>query len=369
MHGAFIDHHAYGDGPLHRLDARVKLCIVLLYVAVVATTPVTSARAYLFWVPLLAFALPLSGVPLGHLLNKALRLWPFVILMTLFIPFLKTGQVFWSLRPALPVDVTREGLALFGHVLVKAFLAILAMTLLNATTPFAETLKALEWLRTPKLIVALLACVYRYLFVLFEEKERLLRARRCRLIRPPLKLKYKSLAQIISTLFLRTFERGERVYQAMGARGYTGEVRTLHAHPLGHLEAAGPGAHGVGKGALLMAEEFGFQQFPGNGPAVDGHERLVGPAAVGVQGAHQQFLARARLARDKDGAVRGGDLAQDPEHVVQDRAGADDFAGVQLHVPSNGASSRRGRPSPLHGCKDMSYGLSVNCLTQCQEKV
>ena len=87
--------------------------------------------------------------------------------------------------------------------------------------------------------------------------------------------------------------------------------------PVRHFKAAGAGADRMGKSALFMPEKLAFQQFFGNGSAVDGHKRFIMPAAVGVQGAHQQLLACSRFPGYKHGAVCGRNLAQNFKNFGQ----------------------------------------------------
>jgi len=90
-----------------------------------------------------------------------------------------------------------------------------------------------------------------------------------------------------------------------------------HRAAMGHLEAAYLGPDGMCESAFFMPEELGFQQFAGDGPAVDGHEGLVRPRAVAVQGADQEFLAGTGLPRDQNGAVRRGHFGEDPKYLLQ----------------------------------------------------
>jgi len=104
---------------------------------------------------------------------------------------------------------------------------VLITILLITTTRFTSLLKGFEGLRFPYVFVLILSFMYRYIFLFFDELERLLRARNSRTIKPGLALRIKTLAYVIGTMFLRTFERSERVYEAMISRGFTGEIITI----------------------------------------------------------------------------------------------------------------------------------------------
>ena len=96
------------------------------------------------------------------------------------------------------------------------------------------------------------------------------------------------------------------------------------------LELADAAPLGAGEGPLLVAEQLAFQQRLGDGGAVDGQERLVGPAAVVVQGPGHQFLAGAALAQDQHVDVLRGDPADGLAHLLHDRAAADDAVAAVL---------------------------------------
>ncbi len=105
--------------------------------------------------------------------------------------------------------------------------------MLTATTHFVDVLRALRAFRLPAILVAILSFAYRYLFILTEEAQRLLRARECRSAALDGKgggsvvWRAKVTGRLVGTLFLRAFERSERVYVAMVSRGYAGEIRSL----------------------------------------------------------------------------------------------------------------------------------------------
>ena len=95
---------------------------------------------------------------------------------------------------------------------------------------------------------------------------------------------------------------------------------------MGQLEASRLASGGAGKRPLLVAEQLGFEQVFGDGRAVDGHERAVGPRAQHVQRARKQLLAGAALALDQDRGVVGRRRAvQRLRDLLQPRIFADDL--------------------------------------------
>lgn len=207
--------------------------MVLAIVIFATTTPPGRYIDFLFVLPLLAAAMFLSRVPVLHLVGKVLKVEPFLLVLIMFVPFFKEGTALgqWHLGSWM-VTVTREGLDIFLNVLCKGTIAILAMVLLNATTPFVDFLHGLESMRVPRVMVNVLGFMYRYLFVLSDERERMILALRSRSPHPRRLFLWRGLAGIIGVLFIRAFERGERIYLAMCARGFRGTIRTLEDRPL-----------------------------------------------------------------------------------------------------------------------------------------
>jgi cobalt/nickel transport system permease protein len=130
--------------------------------------------------------------------------------------------------------ITQEGLARFISIALKSWISVQAAILLAASTPFPELLAAMRAVKIPRLLVAIFGLMWRYLFVLVDEALRLLRARAARsgqADRPGLKpgggLAWRAhvAGNMAGNLFVRAFERSDRIYVAMLSRGYDGEVR------------------------------------------------------------------------------------------------------------------------------------------------
>ena len=114
-----------------------------------------------------------------------------------------------------------------ASILVKNSLALLIMLVLAATTPWHKLLAALRKLGIPPILVATLQFMDRYRHVLMEEFERMSTARRARTFDRGGSLAWSLLTGLLGLLFLRMFERAERVHGAMVARGWTGVIRSL----------------------------------------------------------------------------------------------------------------------------------------------
>jgi cobalt/nickel transport system permease protein len=136
---------------------------------------------------------------------------------------------------------------MFSTVALKSWLSVQAALLLTFTTPFHDLVDALRRLRLPEVMVAIIGFMYRYLAVLADEASRLMRARASRSAgladgsRGGGSLRWRAgvTGSMVGTLFLRSYERSERIYAAMQARGFEGEFRHLRARTLANTEVAG----------------------------------------------------------------------------------------------------------------------------------
>ena len=217
---------------IHRLDPRAKI-VGLAGITVVAVS--TPPR---MWPVLAACALALAVIAAtgrvgpGVIWARARVVLPLVIFVAVFVPFVRGGeQVDLG-----PVDVSREGLTTFFAVSSKALIGTVSAVLLGATTSFPDVLHGLERMRAPRLLTLIAAFMYRYLFVITDEARRMRVALSSRGYRPRHALQAAALGRVATALFLRTFERGERVYVAMLARGYTGATPRLRALAFGRAD-------------------------------------------------------------------------------------------------------------------------------------
>jgi cobalt/nickel transport system permease protein len=202
MRHDFLDRYSRLNSPIHRLPAAAKLALAL---ALVAATLLLSPSRPMLLGGMAAFLLAVAGlsrIPWWFLLRRLVLLEAFVLgvaILALFQP---------------------DGWRLFLFLIAKCTLCVLVMVLLSNTTPFSELLRVLKTARMPALLVTTLALMYRYLFVLVDEAQRMKRARQSRTFSSQRTRAWGTLATVVSQLFIRSSERAERVYAAMCARGW-----------------------------------------------------------------------------------------------------------------------------------------------------
>ncbi|OGO59276.1 MAG: cobalt ECF transporter T component CbiQ [Chloroflexi bacterium RBG_19FT_COMBO_47_15] len=238
MKHSFIDEYSDLDSFIHRLDPRTKLITSLALIAAVVLTPASNWRIFVFYFCVVAVLLMISKLPPLYVLKRSVVIFPFVFLIAVFIPFFKEGEIAGSYNIWLwEISVTYSGLLILANVMVKAWLCILALILLSSTTKIADLLKGLRQLGIPLVMILILSFMYRYIFVLADEVMRMQQARDSRNFGGKRLHQLKTIGSMVGTLFIRSYERGERIYAAMLSRGFDGQIRTLQNLSFGPADA------------------------------------------------------------------------------------------------------------------------------------
>jgi cobalt/nickel transport system permease protein len=237
MRHSFLDRYRQGTSLIHHLDPRLKLLATLAFVLAVTTTPPGNWIAFALLAVLAIGAVLVADVPLVEGLKRSAVALPFAGMVAISLPFTQAGEVVWLWQPfsahsgvlGFTLTITDAGLVLFATVVVKAWLSVMVSGLLVVTTPFPDLLKAMRSLRIPSVLTATISFMYRYLFVLVDEAMRLQTARVARSVGTGRTVWWRArvLGGMIGSLFIRSYERSERIYAAMLSRGFAGEVRTF----------------------------------------------------------------------------------------------------------------------------------------------
>ncbi|MGZ8648902.1 MAG: cobalt ECF transporter T component CbiQ [Solirubrobacteraceae bacterium] len=209
--------------PIHRLDPRAKLAGLGGITVIAVSTPLRAWPAFVACGLALAAIAALARIGPGTVWSRVKVIVPLVVFVAAFVPFVRGG-------PAVevgPLSLSETGLATCALVTVKASIGAVSAVLLGATTSVPDVLHALERLRVPRLLVVIAGFMYRYVFVIADEARRMRAALAARAYRPRHLGQVATLGRMVTALFLRSYERGERVYLAMLARGYAGAMPRL----------------------------------------------------------------------------------------------------------------------------------------------
>jgi cobalt/nickel transport system permease protein len=218
--------HRPGTSPVHRLAPEVKVAAAVLSTIAVVLTPREVFWAFAGYLLLVAAVAAVARVGAWWLASRAMIELPFVILAVV-LPF--TG-------PAPTVDVAGlalsvEGLYAGWNIVAKGTLGVLISLVLAATTSPRDLLLGLDRLRCPQILVQIATFMLRYLQVLTDEARRMRVARLSRGYDPRFLWQARAFAMGVGALFLRAYERGERVYLAMVSRGYSGRLPAVAGVP------------------------------------------------------------------------------------------------------------------------------------------
>jgi cobalt/nickel transport system permease protein len=219
--------HYHGHSVVHRLPAHLKVLALLAYVLCVVATPATAYPAFGVHAAALLFAIAVSRVPPTFLLTRMVVETPFVV-FALLLPFIATGPqtAVWG------ITVSEAGLQAGVALLCKGTLGVAASLLLAATTEARDILAGLQRLRLPGQLVEIMGFMVRYLDVATAEMARMRTARLARGFQTRGVRAWPVLARSGGALFIRSYERGERVHLAMLSRGYTGSLPTYAEQPV-----------------------------------------------------------------------------------------------------------------------------------------
>lgn len=208
--------YVHGTTVAHRTDARFKIITLLAFAVIVAATPRSALAIMAGEAAVVTIVILASSLPLRLMASRVAVEAPFVA-FTVFLPFFAEGP-----RVDLgPLTLSTAGCWAAWGVLAKSTLCCSAAIVLTATTTVPDLLLGLVRLRVPTVIVAISGLMLRYVDVIGMEWSRMRRSMAARGYHPRSVTDAQPLANGVGALFVRAHERGERVYGAMLARGFS----------------------------------------------------------------------------------------------------------------------------------------------------
>jgi len=213
-----IDDLAGGESFIHKLHPAVKTLTTFLFIVIVMSfnpykiTPL--APFFLYPVVILS----ISGIPLKQILKPIIPVMPFIIFVAIFNPFFDRI----ILARIGNITITR-GMISFFAIMIRSLLAISSVFLLIATTGMYRVGHALQLFKVPPIFITQIIFTYRYLFVLLEE---IFTMQRAALLRSPANkhVSLKDYRYLLSSFIGRSIDKSSRIYTAMLARGFNGNI-------------------------------------------------------------------------------------------------------------------------------------------------
>jgi cobalt/nickel transport system permease protein len=225
--------HVPGPSPLHRLPAHAKTAAAVLAVVGVVATPPSAWWAFVLYAAVLASLARVGRIPQRVFVRRLALELP-VVAFAVLLPIVGGGERV----EVLSVSLSEAGLLAAWNLLAKATLGLATMVVLTATTPVPDLVRGLGRLRLPTAIVAIAGLMVRYLDVIAADLRRMQVARVSRAHDPRWLWQVGAVASTLGTLFVRTYERGERIHLAMASRGGDGSVAVVGAPAATRVEWA-----------------------------------------------------------------------------------------------------------------------------------
>jgi cobalt/nickel transport system permease protein len=216
--------YRHGDTVVHRLPAHCKIVAMAVFVLVVVATPRQQYWAFGAYAGLLGLVAALARVPIGFIARRLVVELPFVVFAVL-LPFVAHGPYV----DVLGFSLSADGLLAAWNILAKGTLGVASSILLAATTDARELIVGMRRLRVPSLIVEITSFMVRYADVVVDEMRRMRIARESRGFQARHAGQIPVIARSAGALFIRSYERGERVHLSMLSRGYRGALPLLDA--------------------------------------------------------------------------------------------------------------------------------------------
>jgi cobalt/nickel transport system permease protein len=219
-----LDQLAGDDSAITRRSPQVRLAGVVLIAVGAASLPLGAWPQLAAMAALVLALAAAAGLTPGRLARRVAPPLGFVLLVSAGVLFLAPGD---AVARIAGVTITDAGLLRFGSALGRAAVALGAAVILVSTTRFGDLVRALRSFRLPAVMTDSLGLAYRYLYILDDEVERVRRAARSRNAGAGSAPRRRLLMGIAAAALRRSLDHGDRVHQAMLARGYTGQVPAL----------------------------------------------------------------------------------------------------------------------------------------------
>lgn len=243
---------AKGDSRIHALDPRTRLAgVMLLSIPAALAQTMETACAALGIGTLLTL---LAGLSLSRVGKRLLAINAFVLFLWLFLPFSLPGHTVWSFGP---LHATVPGFRLALLLTIKTNAISLMLMPLLGTIPVQTLGPAMQKMGVPPKLCHLLLFTYRYIFVIHHEYRTMRRAMRARGFHPRTDMHtYRSFAWLAGMLLVKSWDRAERVNNAMRCRGFKGKFHSLAEFAFCRMDHAFGMLFALFSGAMIIMEIF-----------------------------------------------------------------------------------------------------------------
>jgi len=217
---------AQGNSFLHQRDPRCKILAATIFAITVAL--LDSFTALYLSLAAAILLLLLAKLPAGDVCKRLLLINGFTLFLWLSLPLTYGGEAVYHLAN---LQLSKQGVLLAAVITIKTNTIVATIIALLATSSIADLGHSLEKLHFPKKLCFILLYSYRYVFVIYQEYCRLLRAAQLRSFTPGTNLHtYKTFAYLFGMTLVNSYNRSNRVHQAMLLRGFSGRLVSLQRY-------------------------------------------------------------------------------------------------------------------------------------------
>lgn len=227
-----IGQYIAGKSVVHRLDARLKLILTLLFIIILFV--ITKPSSYFFITLATILVIFMTKIPLGYFL-KGLKPMLFIIMFTVIINlFLTPGEILWKLDIfGWTMKITYEGVKMGLTILLRLTLLVCGTSLLTLTTSpimltdaIESVLSPLKVIKVPSHEIAMMMSIaIRFIPTIAEEADKIIKAQKARgadFESGNIIMRAKAMIPLLVPLFVSAFRRADELATAMDARCYHG---------------------------------------------------------------------------------------------------------------------------------------------------
>lgn len=217
------------DSILHNIDSRIKLIVLVLIILFAVTS--SNYTIFLVLEAYLLILIYISGISLKDALMRVLLILPFGLFIAIFQPFIQPGEILYSLP--FGINITLEGIAFAQLLLSRLVISITSIVLFSYITPMKDIAEAFRRLHMPQEFAMIFSLFVRFLFLFYDELKTIRQAQASRCFslsnKTPYLWKVKQMGYLFLMMFLRAYDRGEKVYESMASRGYNSESQIYYS--------------------------------------------------------------------------------------------------------------------------------------------
>lgn len=217
------------DSILHNIDSRIKLIVLVLIILFAVTS--SNYTIFLVLEAYLLILIYISGISLKDALMRVLLILPFGLFIAIFQPFIQPGEILYSLP--FGINITLEGIAFAQLLLSRLVISITSIVLFSYITPMKDIAEAFRRLHMPPEFAMIFSLFVRFLFLFYDELNTIRQAQASRCFslsnKTPYLWKVKQMGYLFLMMFLRAYDRGEKVYESMASRGYNSESQIYYS--------------------------------------------------------------------------------------------------------------------------------------------